>query len=286
MKERIVFLLLLSLGVYSCETVVQLDLDEGEKKLVTEATLFFTDTADVGSVRVKLSESGAYFSNVENLPVSDAVIVLNNQYLLTENLDSAGFYTYEGIPNSLTGVCKLEIQADVDGLTSNWVAEDSICSRPQIDSIYSIFKEPTFPAFEEGYVVKIQFTDPYDEVNYYHMEVLESDTSAFELNPGTKRSIIFTDELFNGMELNFEVNERPFQAGDSVDVIISGITKDVYDYYYNLYTLLTETSGIGAAPPFPLNGNVIDLTDVENNALGYFQVRNKAIRSIVIVDDQ
>lgn len=282
MKQKIVFLVLLSLGVYSCETLVQIDLDEGEKKLVTDATLFFTDTAEVGSVHVKLSESGAYFSNVENLPISDAVIVLNNQFLLTEDIDSAGFYTYEGIPSSLTGVCKLEIQADVDEITSNWVAEDSICSRPQIDSIYSIFKEPTFPAFEEGYVVKIQFTDPYDEVNYYQMEVLVSDSSTFELSPGTKRSMIFTDEFVNGMELNFEVNERPLHIGDSVSVIISGITKDVYDYYYNLYTLLTETSGIGAAPPFPLHGNVIDLDDVENNALGYFQVRNKSIKSIVI----
>lgn len=286
MKEKVVYLLLLSFGFFSCETVVQLDLEEGAKRLVADATLSFTDTANVGVVHAKLSESGAYFSNTENSPISGATIVLNDQYLLTEDADSAGYYTYEGVSGTIEGGCELTIQAELDGTTFEWVAQDSICSRPQIDSIYSIYKEPTFPAFRDGYIVKVQFTDPFDEVNYYHMEVLVSDTSAFELNPGTKRSLIFTDEFFNGMELNFEVNERPFKVGDSVDVIISGITKDVYEYYYNLYTLLTETSGIGAAPPFPLHGNVIDLVDVENNALGYFQVRNKSIRSIVIQENQ
>ena len=57
-----------------------------------------------------------------------------------------------------------------------------------------------------------------------------------------------------------------------------------YYYYFNLYTLLTETSGIGSAPPFPLHGNVVSIDENFENALGYFQVRSTTEKEITITD--
>ena len=47
---------------------------------------------------------------------------------------------------------------------------------------------------------------------------------------------------------------------------------------------LTETSGIGAPPPFPLYGNVVSLNDNFSNALGNFQVRSTTVKQITVED--
>ena len=70
------------------------------------------------------------------------------------------------------------------------------------------------------------------------------------------------------------VNDEPLKEGQTLKLILSSITEDMYYYYFNMYTLLTETSGIGAPPPFPLYGNVVSLNDNFSNALGNFQVRS------------
>ena len=114
--------------------------------------------------------------------------------------------------------------------------------------------------------------------------MLVNDTISFELSPGTKRSLIFKDEYINGMDLNFIVNDIPLKEGDHLKVVLSSITEDIYYYYFNLYTLLTETSGIGAAPPFPLYGNVVSINENFGNALGCFQVRSTSVKEITIVD--
>ena len=92
------------------------------------------------------------------------------------------------------------------------------------------------------------------------------------------------DEYVNGMDLNFIVKDNPFKEGEHLKVILSSITEDVYYYYFNMFTLLTETSGIGAAPPFPLYGNVVSVDENFDNALGCFQVRSTTEREITIID--
>ena len=84
------------------------------------------------------------------------------------------------------------------------------------------------------------------------------------------------------MDLDFEINNSPMKKGDHLKVVLSSISEEVYFYYFNLYTLLTETSGIGAAPPFPLTSNLVSLNDNFDNALGSFQVRSTTTAEITI----
>ena len=65
MKNTYLFLAALFL-LSSCQTVVDLELDEGSKTLVSESVLEFVQGEDYGSVRVTLTETASYFSNDEN----------------------------------------------------------------------------------------------------------------------------------------------------------------------------------------------------------------------------
>jgi len=281
-KINIYCLSLLLFG--SCETVVQLELDEGDKKLVVESYLEFSDTTDTGFARVFLTESSAFYGDMSPIVVSNAAVSINDTYTLFEDPDSLGYYTSQSPIFLGEEEYSLDIIADIDGNEGHWKATNHYTTVPEIDSIYYVY-EPASPPFQdEGYYVKIMLKDPVEEQNFYHLTVLINDTLSFELTPGTKRSLIFKDEYLNGMDLDFIVNDEPLKEGQTLKLILSSITEDIYYYYFNLYTLLTETSGIGAPPPFPLYGNVISLNENYSNALGNFQVRSTTVKEITIVD--
>lgn len=284
MKKIAVYGLILFL-FSSCETVVQLELDEGDKNLVVESYLEFSDTTDSGFARVFLTESSPFYGAVDPKVVSNASVLINDTYSLIEDPDSLGYYvSHSPIPYLGEEAFSVDIIADIDGNERHWKATNHYTTVPEIDSIYYVY-EPASPPFQdEGYYVKIMLTDPAEEQNFYQLTVLVNDTISFELNPGTKRSLIFKDEYINGMDLNFMVNDIPLKEGEHLKLTLSSITEDVYYYYFNLYTLLTETSGIGAAPPFPLYGNVVSLDENFDNALGNFQVRSTTEREISIPD--
>lgn len=266
----------------SCETVVDVNLEEGDVTIVSEAYIDFSDTSDYGIAHVYLTESAPYFSDVVNPPLSGAIITINDTYILEESLDSVGYYYNAMIPKSINDTFELKIIADINDKQGEWVASDVSPIMPIIDSIYSFYEEGTFPRFEDGYFVNIVALEPGDDMNFYHLDVQVADTMSFHLDPGSKRSVILTDEFVNGMALDFTVNDEPFNLLDTVQVTLSSISENTYYYYFNLYTLLTETSGIGAAPPFGLNGNVISQNENFNNSHGNFVVRNRAVKEIVI----
>ncbi len=281
--KKVIYYLLGLLCFSSCETVVDLELNEGDKTLVVESYLEFSDTADVGSARVYLTESSNFNGNTSPNIISNATILINDTYVLDEDPDSLGFYV-SNLPIPYLGQEKFDIDivADIDGKEGNWTACNDFTNVPNIDSIYYVFKEAAPPFQDEGYYVKIMFEDPVDEQNFYHLTVLINDTLSFELTPGTKRSLILRDEYVNGSGLNFEVNDEPLKEGQTLKVILSSITEDTYYYYFNMYTLLTETSGIGAPPPFPLYGNLVSLNNNFPNALGNFQVRSTTVKEITV----
>ena len=273
--KKVIYYLLCLLWFSSCETVVQLELNEGDKTLVVESYLEFSDTSDIGSARVYLTESSNFYGTTSPNPVSNASIFINDTYILDEDPDSLGYYiSNTPIPYLGEETFDLDIVADIGGEEGHWIASNDFTNVPKIDSIYYDYVSAEPPFLDEGYYVKIMFKDPVEEQNFYHLTVLIDDTLSFELTPGTKRSLIIRDEYINGMKLDFVVNDEHLKEGQTLNLILSSITEDMYYYYFNMYTLLTETSGIGAPPPFPLYGNVVSLNDNFSNALGNFQVRS------------
>lgn len=283
--KKVIYYLLGLLWFSSCETVVQLELNEGDKTLVVESYLEFSDTTDAGSARIYLTESSNFYGNTSPNVVSNATILINDIYVLDEDPDSLGFYVSNmPIPYSGEEAFDIDIVADIDGKEGHWMASNDFTNTPKIDSIYYVYEQAEPPFQDEGYYVKIMFNDPVEEQNFYHLTVLIDDTLSFELNGGTKRSLILRDEYVNGSVLDFEVNDEPLKEGQTLKLILSSITEDMYYYYFNMYTLLTETSGIGSPPPFPLYGNVVSLNDNFSNALGNFQVRSTTVKEITVED--
>ena len=281
--KKVIYYLLGLLWFSSCETVVELELNEGDKTLVVESYLEFSDTTDTGLARVYLTESSNFYGNTSPNFVSNATILINDTYVLDEDPDSLGYYiSNTPIPYFGEETFNVDIVADIDGVEGHWMASNDFTNVPKIDTIYYDYLQAEPPFQDEGYYVLIKFNDPVEEQNFYHLTVLIDDTLSFELNGGTKRSLILRDEYSNGTDFKFIVNDEPLKEGQTLKLILSSITEDMYYYYFNMYTLLTETSGIGSPPPFPLYGNVVSLNDNFTNALGNFQVRSTTVKEIKV----
>lgn len=273
MKKASIYFLFLILFT-SCETVVEVDLNEGEKNLVVESYLEFSKSTNMGFAHVYLTESSAFYENKRPKAVSNAILTINDVYTLVEHPDSTGYYVSQDSIPAGASEFELKITATIDDKEGEWSAKDTYTEIPSIDSIYYVYESASPPFQDEGYYAKIMLVDPFEVSNFYHLDVFINDTLSFELNGGTKRSSILRDEYTNGSVLDFEVNDDPLKYGDHLKVRLSSVTEEVYFYYFNLYTLLTESNGIGSPPPFPLYGNVVSKNENFNNALGLFQVRS------------
>ena len=284
MREIISCLFILIVFV-SCETVVQVDLQDGPRRLVSESYLEFSEITGEGDARVFLTRTSPFYAEGNPIPVTGAQVTINESYVLIEDPDSIGFYvSHQPIPYLGETSFVLDIQTEIDGIQGHWSASDQYTSLPPIDDFYYFYNNSQSLFQDPGYFVNVMFTDPIDDVNFYHFSVEINDSLSFELTPGTKRSSILKDEFINGQDLIFPVNDSPLESGDRLKFTMSSLSKYAYDYYFNLYTLLTETSGVGAASPFPLQGNISSMNDNFDNALGIFQVRSTSIREITIED--
>ena len=283
MKKASIYILFMILFT-SCETVVEVDLQDGEKNLVVESYLEFSSKTNMGFAHVYLTESSAFYENNTPKAVSSATLTINDIFTLVEHPDSSGYYVSQDSIPAGAPEFELKITATIDEKEGAWIAKDTYTEIPSIDSIYYAYKPASPPFQDEGYYAKIMLVDPFEVSNFYHLDVFINDTLSFELNGGTKRSSILRDEYTNGSALDFEVNDAPLKYGDHLKVRLSSITEEVYFYYFNLYTLLTESNGIGSPPPFPLFGNVVSLNENFNNGLGGFQVRSVTQKTVSIQD--
>jgi hypothetical protein len=74
-------------------------------------------------------------------------------------------------------------------------------------------------------------------------------------------------------------NEYLAQPSDEVTVQLLNISEAQYDFYYELFSITSSNSLLGDPPRSRLIGNVANLSQPNNWALGFFQVAGVSQRS-------
>jgi hypothetical protein len=276
------FIYIVSLVLFaSCETVVDIDLEEGPKNLVSQSILEFPLGDDYGVATVELSETSAFFSDVDNPVVSGAQVVINDIYVLVEQGENTGIYTLDSIPLTQNGIYNLSIEASIDGQEGEWQGSDYFTEMSPVDTYISL-ESGQGPNMKDGYFVNVTFTEPGDEVNFYLLEREEVRGDSIDGRSTFPDLRPYDDEFVNGHDLDFPINDKPYYIGDSVSIKFSSISEPTFLFYENLFQLLYQTIGIGAAPPFALRGNLVSENENFENAFGNFKVKNVFQRDLVI----
>lgn len=90
------------------------------------------------------------------------------------------------------------------------------------------------------------------------------------------------DELGDGNQnFGLYMNED-IGTGDQLDITIYGISKRYYEYMNKLLLISVGSNGPFSTPPATIRGNIINETNADNYALGYFNLSETDVKNYVI----
>ncbi|MFZ0596729.1 MAG: DUF4249 domain-containing protein [Flavobacterium sp.] len=257
-KTITLFSLFFVLLFSSCSNIVELDLQEGDPKIIIDAEIIWEKGTDGSQQSIKITRMAPYY-NAEVPKVSGAQVRVENSNgnVFTFNESEPGLYVCTNFVPEINMDYKLFVQVDGQSLT----ATEKLISVPPIDKIeQELMPDITGPDY---IVVSFYYKDPADQVNYYLTDY-KSDLSPF---PEYGSS---SDEFVNGNEINQKFGDTDLKPGKIMEITHRGISKNFYNYI-NLILEAASANPFGAVPG-NIRGNIVNTTDANNFALGYFRL--------------
>ncbi|KUJ62490.1 hypothetical protein AR687_08200 [Flavobacteriaceae bacterium CRH] len=251
--------LLFVLFLSSCEDVVQLDLETGETKMVIDAEIIWQKGTTGNEQVIKISKTAPYYNNTTPKVSGAQVKVVNsNGDVFTFNETEPGSY----VCTNFVPVLDMDYTLSVVAEGQSFTAVEKLTSVAPIDRVeQEIHKDGVG---EETIEVLFYYKDPIDQANYY----LTDYKSSFLLFPEYE---LTDDELYNGNEIKERFDdEDKIKPGTVIDITHRGISKS----FYNYMKLILEIYGGSpfSIPPGNIRGNIINTSDSNNFAFGYFRL--------------
>ena len=239
------------------------------------------DEGDNHVQRIQLKNSVDFFSNVSSEPIADAQVSVTdgfNQF----NFVHQGNGVYEQVVAAVSGrTYTLTINWKQQQFQASGVMQQAVAIEKYDLEYKDLTNDPFADGNKTGYVANISFTDPATSRNFYLMKLFINGQPTFIPDPGNRLNAISEDQYYNGKTLNdVEVNnEYLAQPLDEMTVQLLSISVAQYDFYYELFSLTSSNSLLGDPPRSRLIGNVANLSQPNNWALGFFQVAGVSQRS-------
>lgn len=249
--KNYILLLFVPMLIFSCEKVIDVDLNEANPAVVIEGNLNY----EQGHLEVKITKTASYFGNDNMDKISNAKVIFKHHTgeLIEINETSPGVYEDNHIlvrPGNLYGLA-----VEIDG--KEYTAESFLRESVPIDSVaYGYYQGNGF--FDSGYRVKLYFSDPPDTDNYYRIKVYREGT----LQNGVGDLIVFDDSAINGKMIEVTLRGQIFSEGDKAKVEMISLDKNAFEYFSGLRELINTNPG----SPAPAN----PISNFSNGALGYF----------------
>lgn len=254
MMKKVLFTIWLVL--VSCEEVVEVDLEQSKPKLVVEASLLWNREQQQENPYIILTTTTPYFEE-DTSPALNAEVSIfapdGSEYVFEEN--EPGVFKNENLLPTSQGLYELVVtyQNEVYRATEQYVKTPALEEVIQEDNKGFMGDETEFKLF---------FTDPQGEDNFYLFKFFHKKLALQ----------IYNDEFTNGNRTFAFFSEENVQTGEKVGFEIQGISEQFYQYLY----LLRSQSGTAGGPfqtqPTVVRGNIINTTNSENFAFGYFRL--------------
>ena len=265
-KSKFLLLILISA---SCEDVIDVPVQTAPSRLVVEASLDWEKGTSGNEQKIILSTSTAFFDTPTNTAATGASVKVTNdssgaEFIFTDQ--NNGEYTTSDFVPVINQSYTLEVAHEGE----TYSAQETLFAVPVITDIFQD-REDGFD--EEELEVHVVFTDPPEEGNNVFFKFQRQGDLLPSLEVGF-------DEFINGNEVDWwiELEEddetdklESFQPGDIVDIEMYAISTSYKDY---LEILISQIGGVGLfeATPVAVKGNVINLTNADNYAHGYFRL--------------
>lgn len=262
--KYIVKLLMLFLVTFffSCEEVVEVDLDTAPPKLVVDASINWVKGTDGSHQKIKLTTTTGYYSTTIPVVSGATVFVTNSQNIIFDFIETAG--TGEYVCNNFLPEIGETYTLTVINNGQTYTATETLYAVPDITH--------TTQDDEGGFLgdeteVRFFFQDDPAADNFY---MIRFDTGVM---PFPDYDVV-DDEFFQGNEMFGIYSHEDLDAGQMLNIKLFGISERYYNYMAILINLAEGGSGGGpfSTPPVSVRGNIINQTNQTNYALGYFRL--------------
>lgn len=247
---------LLMLVFTSCEEVIDVELDESSPRLVIEASLLWNVDTEENTQIIKLTTTAPYFQE-EVPPAKGATVSVITETGREFNFKEVedGIFRYE----NFSALFDVEHQLLVTYKNEIYTATEKLVPVPQLELV-----EQEIGGFTgDDYEFKVYYQDPPDMENYYLFRYINERASLQ----------IYDDEFTNGSRTFAFFSDEDANAGDVVGFQIQGIPRGFYEY---LFILRSQSGGSNGGPfqtqPSIVRGNIVNTTNPENFAFGYFRL--------------
>lgn len=272
MRNQYLFLVVLfSILFYACEDVVQIDLNTAPPKIVIEASINWKKGTLGRDQIIKLSTTSDYFS-IKTPIISGAIVSVKNSSNTVFNFNeklNLGEYECSNFRPVLNETYTLTVIS----MGQTYTASETL--KP-VTPIIKIVQNDQGGINRDKIELKAFFEDPPNVDNYYLYRYLYSNNI---------HSSYFTDQdtFFQGNEFFSLSQNDDLKVGDKIEITHSGISKTYYNYLKVLISISgNNNGGPFQSPPATVRGNIINTTNFNNYALGYFTLSEVDTKTYLI----
>ncbi|WP_396156200.1 DUF4249 domain-containing protein [Flavobacterium macrobrachii] len=270
-KLSYISFLLILITFTSCEKVIDINLENGEPRLVIEASINWFAETDGSEQRIKLSTTTDYFSNTIP-PVSGATVFISNsssQVFTFVEEETAGIYKcYDFVP-VVNETYTLTVIYEGETYTST----EKLMNTPVVTRVE---QKDDGGILGQDVEVKFFFNDLVNETNHYFLKI----NDPYKVIPEYG---VLEDKFFENNEMFGLYFSEDLKAGDTLKFTMNGVTLNYYNYM-NILLAQTGTNSMGpfSTPTATVRGNIVNQTNFDNFALGYFRLSKTEVKEYVI----
>lgn len=254
---KIIFLLFIISGLYSCEEVIQVDLEESEPKLVIEASIIWRKNTSGNIQHIRLTTTAPYFDNQAPPAIGGSVAIFSENGTGFEFQEvEPGIFINKQFEPEFDKIYNLEIEykGEIYRATETFIPVVPLENIEQTNS----------GGFSgENIELKAYFTDPENIKNYYLVKFFYVDLSLQ----------IYDDKFTDGNRTFAYFSNEDIASGEEVGFEIHGISRRFYEYLFILRSQAgTNSGGPFQTQPTTVRGNIINSTNPDNFSFGYFRL--------------
>ena len=261
-------LLIAFLALSACQDVIDVDVPRESPRLTLDAVIRIGDTTGTMTVSVRATLSSSFFESVQAAPL-DALSITNEttgSTLVLERSDTEGdLYSAEwDTAQLLEGSLRLDASYNGQAYTARTRYVPSV----PIDLL--VQGEGDLFTGEETEIV-LAYTDTADRVDFYLFDF------------GFREYLVSEDTFYDGSTFEFSYfYDAEIDPGTELNVQLLGVDKAFHDYMAQLIVQSGGEQGPFQTPAATVRGNIVNTTNAENFALGYFAVCQTFQESLTI----
>ena len=255
----ILFSFIISL-FWSCEDVVDVDLDTSTPKLVIDATIKWQKGTPGNLQMIKLSTTSSFYQSQINA-ASNAIVTITASATTYNFIETAG--TGEYICTNFNPVLNQNYTLTVIYQGQTYISSDKLYETPTINSV----EQSLFPGLSEETVqIKFFYQDNGAEVNSYLISFKNSTALLPEYG-------IVEDTFFQGNQMFGLYVSDKLKPTNVLFMSLQAVPKRYANYMTKLLNIAGSTGGSPfSTAPATLRGNIINQTNPDDFPLGYFNL--------------